>query len=264
MTYRCAVLGNPIAHSRSPEIHAALARDFAVDLQYERILVPEGEFARIVRQFFAAGGRGLNITLPYKQAAYALADRCTAYAKRARATNTLWMHSGKLCAENTDGRGLVDALQKVHLFPLHDRRVLLLGAGGAARGVVLPLLESGVARLDIMNRTLAKAHSILEAHRDLTQVPMQVLPFGETPARGYDLILNATSAGLSGKMPALPETLIADRDTTFCYDMVYGIDTPFLQWAKNHGVSHVADGDSMLKRQAELSFRIWFSEKIAG
>ena len=264
MSHRCAVLGNPIAHSRSPEIHAGLARDCAIDLHYERILVAEGEFATIVRRFFADGGRGLNVTLPYKEEAWELADQGTPYARQARAANTLWMEGNTLCADNTDGRGLIDALQEDHSAVLGDRRVVLLGAGGAARGVVLPLLESGVAQLDIMNRTPARARAIIDDHRKVSQVPMQALSLGDTPKQSYDLIINASSAGLSGKMPTLPKNLIADPGTTFCCDMIYGVATPFLNWAKRHGVIHLCDGSTMLKRQAERSFHIWFGREISG
>lgn len=264
MSHRCAVLGNPIAHSRSPEIHARLARACAIDLRYERILVPEGQFTDIVRQFFSDGGRGLNVTLPCKQDAYKLADWRSAYAVRARAANTLWLEQDTLCADNTDGRGLIDALTKDLRFSLSGRRVILIGAGGAARGAVLPLLESGVARLDIMNRTLERANSIIDDHRSLAQVPMQALPLSAPPEQGYDLIINASSAGLSQQTSALPESLISDSETTLCYDMIYASKTPFLNWAGNHGVTHRADGSTMLERQAERSFRIWFDREITG
>lgn len=264
MSHRCAVLGNPIAHSRSPEIHARLARDHAIDLRYERILVPEGRFTDIVRQFFTDGGRGLNVTLPYKKEAYELADWRTSYAMRAQAANTLWLEGNTLCADNTDGRGLIDALTEDIGFSLNGRRVILIGAGGAARGALLPLLESGVARLDIMNRTLERAASIIDDHLSVAQVPIQALPLGEPPEQGYDLIINASSAGLSGALSALPGSLIANPETTLCYDMIYGSKTPFLNWAARHGVTHRADGSTMLERQAERSFRIWFDREITG
>ncbi|MDO4776017.1 MAG: shikimate dehydrogenase [Cardiobacteriaceae bacterium] len=253
MTYHCAVLGNPIAHSQSPEIHARFAREHGIALDYTRILVEPGHFASIVRDFFARGGTGLNVTLPCKEEAFALATRHTPYAQTARAANTLWMADDELWADNTDGRGLVRALSHDHQYPLQGKRILLLGAGGAARGVVLPLCEAQPAVIHIANRTLDKAQAIVAEHAHIG-VPLEALALDGLADR-YDLIINATSAGLSGAALALPDSI--HHEKTLAYDMVYGKDTPFLAWARARNLA-AHDGHSMLVNQAYLSFCQWF------
>ncbi|MDO5091148.1 MAG: shikimate dehydrogenase [Cardiobacteriaceae bacterium] len=251
MTYHCAVIGNPISHSKSPEIHARFARDCGIALEYTRILAEADTFASIVKDFFARGGRGLNITLPFKETAFALATRHTPYAQTAKAANTLWMAEGELWADNTDGRGLVRALTHDHHTALQNQRILLLGAGGAARGVVLPLLEARPALLHIANRSAAKAQAIAAEHR---HPALQALAL-DALCDPYDLIINATSAGLSGAALALPDSIYHAK--TVAYDMVYGKETPFLAWAQaRHLAAH--DGYSMLVNQAWFSFCQWF------
>lgn len=266
MTFRCAVLGNPIAHSKSPGIHARLAARYGLDLQYDKILVPDGDFASIVQTFFASGGRGLNVTVPCKQLAAALAEVKTPYVQCAGAANTLWMENAQLHADNTDGRGLIHALTQVHHLTLAKQRIALIGAGGATRGVVLPLLESLPQQLDIFNRSVDKAQAIIAAHDSLSAVPMRAYALDAAPNTGYDLIINATSTGLSNAELPLAPALIADTQTTAVYDMVYGRETPFLRWAKRHGIAEARcfDGKSMLEAQAELSFHIWFKQEISA
>lgn len=252
MTARCAVIGNPIAHSQSPEIHADFAQQRGIALQYDRILAEPETFTAIVKQFFADGGRGLNITVPFKENAFALCQRRTAYAEKAGAVNTLWIQDGALWGDNTDGRGLVHALQTVHHTPLAAKRILLLGAGGAARGVLLPLLESQPACLHISNRTHDKAISLIQAIAPNTAAVQAIAH----PTEPYDLIINATSAGLQDTTFSLaPASVLTPQ--TVCYDMVYGKTTPFMQWAQTHGAT-AYDGRSMLEAQAWLSFCIWF------
>lgn len=255
MIYYCAVIGNPISHSRSPEIHAGFAREHGIALEYTRILAENDTFADIVQNFFARGGTGLNITLPFKEQAFALATRHTPYAQSAQAANTLWMAGGELWADNTDGRGLVRALSHDHQYALQDKRILLLGAGGAARGVVLPLAEARPALIHIANRTPAKAQNIVAAHQTLTDIPLQALAL-DAVCETYDLIINATSAGLSGAALALPAHI--HHEKTLAYDMIYGKNTPFLAWAHSRGLT-AHDGYTMLVNQARLSFRQWFS-----
>lgn len=254
--YRCAVIGNPIAHSRSPDIHQGFARDHGIALDYQRILAQDEDFEAIVTQFFADGGRGLNITLPFKERAFALASRRSAYAQSAGAANTLWMDKGELCADNTDGRGLRLALERDHAFALAGKRLLILGAGGAARGVVLPLCEAQPACLHIANRSVAKAERIVSEHQALTAVPLAAYPLSALPELpAYDLIINATSAGLGDDSLHLPDTLAHAH--TLAYDMVYGKDTAFLRWA--HALQLTAhDGYRMLVNQAYFSFQQWF------
>ncbi|MCG6896666.1 MAG: shikimate dehydrogenase [Thiocapsa sp.] len=250
-----AVIGNPIAHSKSPQIHAAFARETGQDLVYERILGDPGDFAGEVRRFFARGGRGLNVTVPFKEAAWALADERTQRAEIAGAVNTLSRLEGdRLRGDNTDGVGLVRDLASNHGFRFQGARVLLLGAGGAARGVLNPLLESGIDRLVIANRTVSRAE----------QLTGLGAPFGHVEARGFDqldgerfdLIIHGTAAGLSGVVPAIPDDCLAPGGWT--YDMLYG-DTPtaFLLWGRDHGAARAIDGIGMLVEQAAESFWSW-------
>lgn len=253
---RCAVIGNPIAHSRSPEIHHAFARARGILLEYTRILAEANTFPCIVKDFFAKGGTGLNITLPFKESAFALASRHTPYAQSAGAANTLWMAAGELYADNTDGRGLLLALQNDHGFSLHNKRILILGAGGAARGIILPLCEAQAAAIHIANRSPYKAENIVSAHQKLTTVPLAAHALAELDTLpACDLIINATSASLSGEALVLPPNLVHRK--TLAYDMVYGKNTPFLIWARSLGLS-AHDGYSMLVNQAWLSFCQWF------
>lgn len=254
MTFRCAVIGNPIAHSQSPRIHAAFAAEHGIDLQYDKILAESENFAAVVQDFFAQGGRGLNITLPFKETAFALAQRLSPYAQTAGAVNTLWLENGELCGDNTDGRGLVRALSQQHGIALSGKRLLLLGAGGAARGVILPLLEAEVAQIDILNRTTAKAQALAKAYEQRVQAV-------EQPHQAYDVIINATSTGLADSAFHLdPNTL---HEQTWCYDMMYGKQTPFMQWAAAQGCQQIADGYSMLENQAWLAFQIWFGAELS-
>lgn len=257
MSITCAVIGNPIAHSKSPEIHHGFAARYAIDLDYQRILVPEGKLAGIVSRFFADGGRGLNVTVPCKEDAFALCDRLTPYAERAGAVNTLWQENGKLYGDNTDGRGLVRALTHDLQQTLAGKRILLLGAGGAARGVLLPLLEEQPGQLTIANRTLAKAQALATS---TDSAVVDVLAFDDAPQAAYDVIINATSTGLSDQ-PFIfsPQALQAH---TVCYEMMYGKQTPFMHWAETHSTQSVHDGYSMLVNQAWLSFQRWFGREI--
>ena len=256
MPHRCAVIGNPIAHSRSPEIHAGFAAARGIALRYDRILAAdEADLAATVARFFADGGRGLNITVPYKQTAYRLCGRTTPYAAAAEAVNTLWMENGQLCGDNTDGRGLRLALQE-HGIALTGARILILGAGGAARGVILPLCEAAPAALHLANRTLANAEAIIASQQPLTTVPLAAYALTDLTTRApYDLIINATSTGLSDSALALPANLA--HCNSRAYDMQYGKSTPFLAWAAAQQIT-AHDGYSMLVAQARLSFQQWF------
>lgn len=256
MSYRCAVMGNPIAHSQSPTIHAQFAQEQGIDLVYDKILVPLEGFAPAVEAFFQQGGTGLNVTVPFKVQAFELAEECSAYAQYAGAVNTLYQRQGKLIGENTDGLGLVKALIHTHGYSLSGRSVLLLGAGGAARGVVYPLLQAGVTQLLIANRTLSKAQAIVSAHQGIANCQLSACALDDLPNQPFDCIINATSTGLSDNALTLPNTIL--NHDSVCYDMVYGRVTPFMQWATPH-CQQVYDGYSMLVAQARISFRHWFA-----
>lgn len=251
MTDRYAVIGNPIAHSRSPQIHAAFARQTGQGLSYERILGQD--FVADVQAFFRGSGKGLNVTLPFKEDAFRLADECSPEAQSARAVNTLIpLAGGRLRGENTDGIGLVRDLEQQGMR-LSGRRILLLGAGGAARGVLRPLLEQHPSALVIANRTPDKA---LVLAAELAGIgPIAGCGFDDIQG-GFDLIINATSAGITDQMPTIPAQALAPGGA--CYDLMYTKEaTAFMRWGRAHGASKVLDGLGMLVEQAAEAFFLW-------
>ncbi len=253
MTDRYAVIGNPIAHSKSPLIHAMFAEQTRQAMSYERILAPLGGFREAVLRFRAEGGRGLNVTVPFKLEAFELADRLSERAARAGAVNTLIFHAdGVIEGDNTDGTGLVRDLLKQGAT-IEDKRVLILGAGGAVRGVLAPLLAERPRELVIANRTADKAVQLAAAFADLG--PVRGCGFDALEG-AFDLVINGTSASLSGELPPLPDDLLAKG--AVAYDMAYGSDpTPFQRWAGAHGARLSLDGLGMLVEQAAESFRLW-------
>ncbi len=257
MTDRYAVIGNPIAHSKSPQIHAAFARQTGQDLSYEALLAPLDGFERTVREFMAAGGRGMNVTVPFKLQAWRLATRRSARAEAARAVNTLVFSGAAIFGDNTDGLGLVADLKRNLGVALAGTRVLLLGAGGAARGVLLPLLEERPGALALANRTVEKARSLrAEFAPAAGGCALDAGGFAELAGRQFDLVINATAASLTDEAPALPAGLYAPG--SLAYDMVYGKGlTPFLRTARAQGASRSADGLGMLVEQAAESFFLW-------
>ncbi|NRD71827.1 shikimate dehydrogenase [Shewanella sp. VB17] len=253
MTERYAVFGNPIAHSKSPKIHSMFATQTAQSLSYEAILAPRDEFELSFRKFTANNGLGANVTVPFKEYAFALCDELSEQAELAGAVNTLSVLSnGKIRGDNTDGLGLVADLKR-SIGSLAGLNVLLVGAGGAARGCVLPLLQSDIAELTIVNRTHTKAETLADIFNDYGHV--KTLPINHT-GQSYDLIINSTSSSLTGEVPNIsPETIAAH---TVCYDMMYGsVATAFNVWAVKQNANRVIDGLGMLVGQAAESFLIW-------
>lgn len=259
---RYVVIGNPVAHSKSPAIHAQFASACGQRMQYDTLLAPLDAFATTVRQFFAAGGRGANVTLPFKLEAFALADRLTERAEAAGAVNTLCFDGTHILGDNTDGVGLVRDIVHNAGHALAGKRVLLLGAGGAARGAMLPLLEQGPAQIVVANRTIANARDLL-ARFAAHPVAKHCVEFADlgtnladgATASGFDLIINATSASLHASLPPLPPSVLAHH--TLAYDMMYGAQpTVFMQWAASHG-AQVRDGLGMLVEQAAEAFTLW-------
>ena len=255
MTDRYAVIGNPISHSKSPIIHAAFARQTGQDLTYEAILGPLDGFAARVREFMGEGGRGMNVTVPFKIQAYELATRLTERARLAQAVNTLKFEAdGGILGDNTDGIGMVRDIRDVLGVPIAGRGVLLLGAGGAARGVLLPLLDEKPACLVIANRTPEKAQQLAAQFADHGDVG--VARFDDLGGQGFDIVINATSASLGGEGITLPAG--AYGAGALAYDMVYGDQpTPFMLRAREQGAARVADGLGMLVGQAAESFFLW-------
>lgn len=249
---RYAVFGNPIGHSKSPFIHTQFAKQTGQLMQYEAILAPTDGFADCWQQFVAAGGIGGNVTVPFKEQAFALCQQLSERAQEAGAVNTLWLDGqGLLCGDNTDGAGLVADLQALAAM-LEDANVLILGAGGACRGVIGPLLRAGVHRLHIANRTAVKAQAIA----DLFDDRVRGSGYDNIPVERWHIIINATSSGLSAERPPLPECHL--QYCQLAYDMLYGAEpTPFLRWCTLQGVPQVADGLGMLVQQAAEAFRVW-------
>jgi shikimate dehydrogenase len=252
MTDRYAVIGNPVGHSKSPWIHGEFARATGQDIEYLRIEAPLDGFARALDEFRKAHGKGANVTLPFKEAAYRYCDEVTADARRAGAVNTLaFASSAGTRGDNTDGRGLLRDLTANLAFPLHGQVVLLLGAGGAARGVLGPLIDAGPARIVIANRTPGKA---LELARRFPAARVEGCGFSELDGRDFDLVINATSAGLDNATPPVPTCIFRKR--ALAYELVYGRDTPFLALARRCGAM-ASDGTGMLVEQAADSFCFW-------
>jgi shikimate dehydrogenase len=255
MTDQYAVMGNPIAHSKSPRIHSLFASQTGQAIEYTAILVEPGMFAGAVAEFVKHGGKGLNITVPFKEQAWQLASKRSARAEHAGAVNTLLLDpSGAHYGDNTDGVGLVRDLRDNHGVAVQDKRLLLLGAGGAARGVVEPLLQEQPALLVIANRTADRALEL--ARHFCTLGHVEGCGLDDVAGQNFDLIINATAASLSGQVPAITGSVITPQ--SMCYDMMYGSEpTAFMNWASAHGAQQVMDGLGMLVEQAAESFYLW-------
>jgi shikimate dehydrogenase len=251
-----AVFGNPIAHSQSPAIHAAFARQSGQAMRYEARLAPlePGGFEAAIRAFAREGGQGANITVPFKERAFALCGKRTARAEAAGAANTLAFSEGGILGDNTDGAGLVRDLEHNLKRPLAGQRVLVLGAGGAARGIAGPILAAGPACLAIANRTPQKARDLAESLAGAAPCPVSGTGFGGIEG-AFDIVLNATAASLAGEAPPLPAGTYAPK--ALAYDLMYGkVPTPFLIAARAAG-AQTADGYGMLVEQAAEAFFLW-------
>lgn len=248
------VMGNPIGHSKSPAIHAQFARQTKQRINYTAIHVDRGGFEQAVGNFVATDGKGLNITVPFKRDAWALADERSQRAERAGAVNTLLFKDKKIIGDNTDGIGLVRDLLENKKLELQGRRILLMGAGGAARGVLSPLLILQPAQLLIVNRTVEKAKDLADAFADMGK--LAGCGYGALAGESFDLIINATAASLQGELPPLPDGIIAVGGAG--YDMMYSSEpTTFMQWCIQQAADKVFDGLGMLVEQAAESFYLW-------
>lgn len=252
---RYAVFGHPISHSRSPDIHARFAAQTRQAMEYRAIDVPAETFESTLTTFIKEGGRGLNCTVPLKEIAFGICDVVSDRARRSGAVNTLKvLENGTLLGENTDGVGLYRDLTHNLGLCLSGRRILILGAGGATRGIIEPLLEAKPESLWIANRTVARAERLAEDFKSLGQI--RAMGFTDLQGSAFDLILNATSASLTGELPPLPEGLLATGGS--CYDLAYGkAPTPFVLWGREQGALQSADGIGMLVEQAAEAFEIW-------
>ncbi len=258
MTDRYAVIGNPIEQSKSPFIHTAFARATGQDIDYGKVLGPLGGFVQAVDAFRAAGGRGLNVTAPFKLDAFAYATDLAASAQMAGAVNALKFEGGRVYAENFDGMGLVRDVVHNLACPLRGKRVLVLGAGGATRGALLPLLAEQPAELVIVNRTVAKAQDLaaLALEHQRGAVPVQGLGYDQLQGRQFDVVFNASSSSLTAELPPITAAVFAAG--ALAYDLTYGKGlTPFLRLAQQAGLTHLADGVGMLAEQAAEAFVWW-------
>lgn len=248
------LVGHPVAHSRSPMIHRRFAEQTGQRIEFELIDIEPGHFEQDVARFRERGGRGLNVTLPYKGDAFRFADRLSGRAMQAEAVNTLaWQEDGEVFGDNTDGVGLVTDLQANLHICLSGIRILLMGAGGAARGALGPLCAAQPGEIVVANRTCARAAALVRRWSGTT--PVVACDYADLEGR-FDLIINATSASLADEVPPLPGDIV-DKDTA-AYDMMYQPGpTAFMRWAATHGAATVADGVGMLVEQAAESFLLW-------
>lgn len=258
MTVRYAVIGNPIEHSKSPLIHQAFARQTGQDISYERILAPLDAFPQVIATLVAERYGGANVTVPFKLEAFALAHQLTERANDAGAVNTLVFNGPDIIGDNTDGVGLVTDIQYNLRVDLAGKRILLIGAGGAAEGVLHPVLEQRPSLLVIANRTLDKALRMvkrIEEQGDFRYVSVNAYAFDDLQGQSFDIVINATSAGLSDSSLPLPAGIFAPG--ALAYDMMYGRETPFMVFARAHGAAQIADGLGMLVEQAAEAFMLW-------
>ena len=252
---RYAVIGNPIEHSKSPDIHLLFADQTGEILSYEKILAEESEFSQVVKEFFNNGGKGLNVTVPFKNLACEFVDELSEYAEHARAVNTIYRNNaGRFVGVNTDGIGLLRDLKKTLRLQLLNKKILIVGAGGATQGIVEPLLNEKPVELLIANRTPSKAEIIAKQFKSYGNINCCAL--NEIPKQHFDLVLHATSAGLQGNSVALPTEIIGPNSC--CYDLLYSDqDTSFMEWAKKLHAKTVIDGFGMLLEQAAEAFYLW-------
>ena len=257
MTDRYAVIGNPVAHSKSPRLHAEFARETGENISYIAVLAPLEGFRAAVLAFRDAGGKGMNVTLPFKHEAWNLVEEHSGYAVDANAVNTIRFDGEKMMGYNTDGVGLVTDLERNLKFPIGGKRVLLMGAGGATYGVMRPILDARPDLLVIANRTFEKALRLVAHFEQFGKFALHGVsakPYQQLAGAQFDLVINATSAGLRDEMPQIPDDVFSPG--ALAYDMVYGRTTPFLAFARARG-ARAADGTGMLVEQAAESFFIW-------
>lgn len=248
------VIGNPVAHSKSPQIHTAFAEQTQQKILYQAIQVDDGKFNAAIKEFQAQGGKGLNITVPFKGDAWEVSENKSNRAERAMAVNTIRFNdAGKIIGDNTDGIGLIRDLTINHDITIKDKDILILGAGGAVRGILDPLFDEQPGKVVIANRTVSRAEKLADIYSDRGDV--SACGF-EGLRSSFDVVINGTSASLQGEVPPLPDSLL--NGNACCYDMMYSMsETPFVSWAKAHGATKVFDGLGMLVEQAAESFFIW-------
>jgi shikimate dehydrogenase len=255
-----AVVGHPIKHSLSPQIHTLFAAETGQDIEYQAIQLDLDNFEKQIQTLIDSGFKGINVTVPFKKKAWEMADRLSPRARDAEAVNTLiFQDDGQIAGDNTDGIGMTRDIVNNHRILIKRRRILMLGAGGAARGVLCPLLAQQPDLITIANRTLSKAEKLVEQFSDKAKqnTELQVSSYENLEQHRYDIIINATSAGLNGEIPPIHDAILGVN--TICYDMMYNIEGPtaFVQWARDRGALREYDGLGMLVEQAAEAFFIW-------
>jgi len=256
---KLGVVGHPIAHSKSPLIHRQFAEQLGVAIEYEKYDIKPRDFDRFISDFFAGGGHGLNVTLPHKESAFLLSSPATKKVSLAKAVNTLSLDkSGEITGNNTDGAGLVRDLSDNHGVDITNKKLLILGAGGAVRGILPSLIEMGPSIITVSNRTMAKAEILKTEFETLYDLGIQ--PYEELGKDRFDLIINATSMGIDGQMPNVSSAVLAA--TTVCYDLMYATEpTAFVRWGQEKHAELAVDGLGMLVEQAAESFAIWTGQR---
>lgn len=250
-----AVFGNPVKHSKSPQIHSLFAEQKGITLNYQAIEVPIESFNKYVNLFAEQKGKGLNITVPFKEEAFSLSDSLTQRAKLAGSVNTIWFDDKKnIHGDTTDGQGLINDLKNNHQLNLNKENILILGAGGSVKAILEPLLAQNPEKIIIANRTLARAEELVDKFSDLGNLDSS--SFSDLENKSFDLVINGTSLSLKGELPPLPDTLF--KNNACSYDLMYSdMPTVFMQWSEKNGASKVFDGLGMLVEQAAEAFNIW-------
>lgn len=254
-----AVFGNPVKHSKSPQIHSLFAMQMGITLNYQTIEVPLDNFSEYVKSFAAQGGKGINITVPFKEAAFSLCDTLTRRAEISGSVNTMWFDEQKnIHGDTTDGKGLINDLTTNHAININNRTVLILGAGGSVKATLEPLCAQKPAEIVIANRTVSRAEQLIENFSN--QGNLEACSYTELSNRSFDIIINGTSLSLAGELPPVPASLI--KNDTCCYDFMYSdTETIFMKWAAEQGALKVMDGLGMLVEQAAEAFLIWHDVK---
>ncbi|MEQ8289563.1 MAG: shikimate dehydrogenase [Gammaproteobacteria bacterium] len=254
-----AVFGNPVEHSKSPLIHQLFAEQFGLSIKYQAIPVEPGMFFEAVTEFYKLGGKGINVTVPFKQDAYEACEILTQRAKICQSVNTSWLDKeGRINGDTTDGQGLINDLVTNNNIVLQGKSILIMGAGGTVRSILQPLLQLKPDSLTIVNRTVSRAQSL--AIQFSNEGLVSACSYSDLQVKRFDLIVNATSLSLQGELPPLPAGVL--NHAAACYDLMYGDeDTVFMQWARSNGAGQVLDGLGMLVEQAAIGFQIWHGKK---
>jgi len=254
-----AVFGNPVKHSKSPQIHSLFARQTGITLNYQAIEVPHEKFGEYVKLFASQKGKGLNITVPFKENAFSLCNTLTQRAELSGSVNTIWFdEQNNIHGDTTDGKGLINDLTINNGIDIHNKSVLVMGAGGSVKAILEPLCTEKPEQIVIANRTISRAVQLTEKFS--VQGNIEACSYAELSNRSFDIIINATSLSLAGELPPVPETVI--KNNTCCYDLMYSdMNTIFMNWAKEQGATKVFDGLGMLVEQAAESFNVWHGVK---